>query len=78
MKSKEVHFKLITYWSILQNIIDRTVDIVYSCRVILETVYFIIYVLVLLNYFLQSLTIKIFEVYLLPGCILDSSSITLS
>ena len=29
---------------------DRKMDIVYSCRVILETVYFIIYVLVLLNY----------------------------
>ena len=29
-----------------QNIMDRTVDIVFSCRVILETVHFIIYVLV--------------------------------
>ena len=46
MNSKAFHFRIITHWSILQSIMDRTVDIVLSCRVILETVYFIIYVLV--------------------------------
>jgi len=46
MNSKAFHFRIITHWSILQNIMERTVDIVLSCRVIFETVYFIIYVLV--------------------------------
>jgi len=41
----EFQFKIIAHWCMLQNIIIRTVAIVLSSRVILETVYFIIYVL---------------------------------
>ena len=41
----EVHFGIIAHWSILQNIMDRAVDILLPSRVILETIYFIIYVL---------------------------------
>ena len=45
MNSKAFHFGIITHWSILQNIMDRIVDIALSCRVLFETVYLIIYVL---------------------------------
>ena len=41
----EVHFGIIAHWSILQNIMDRAEDILLPSRVILETIYFIIYVL---------------------------------
>ena len=41
----EVHFGFIAHWFILQNIMDRAVDILLPSRVILETIYFIIYVL---------------------------------
>lgn len=41
----EFQFKIIAHWCMLQNIIIRTVAIVLSSRVILETVYFLIYVL---------------------------------
>ena len=41
----EVHFGIIAHWSILQTIMDRAVDILLPSRVILETIYFIIYVL---------------------------------
>jgi len=41
----EVHFGLIAHWSILQNIMDRAVDILLPSRVILDTIYFIMYVL---------------------------------
>ena len=40
-----VHFGIIAHWSILQNIMDRAVDILLPSRVILEVIYFIIYVL---------------------------------
>ena len=41
----EVHFGIIAHWSILQNIMDRAEDILLPSRVIFETIYFIIYVL---------------------------------
>ena len=41
----EVHFGIIVHWSILQNILDRAVDILLPSRVILETICFIIHVL---------------------------------
>ena len=41
----EVHFGIIAHWYILQNIMDRAVDILLPSRVILETIYFIIYIL---------------------------------
>jgi len=41
----EFHFRIIAHWSILQNVMDRAVDILLPSRVILETIYFIIYVL---------------------------------
>ena len=41
----EVHFGIIAHWFILRNIMDRAVDILLPSRVILEAIYFIIYVL---------------------------------
>ena len=41
----KVHFGIIAHWSILHNIMDRAEDILLPSRVILETIYFIIYVL---------------------------------
>ena len=41
----EVHFGIIAHWSKLQNIMDRAEDTLLPSRVILETIYFIIYVL---------------------------------
>ena len=41
----EVHFGIIAHWCILQNIMDRAEDILLPSRVILETIYFILYVL---------------------------------
>ena len=41
----KVHFGVIADWCILQNIMDRAVDILLPSRVILEAIYFIIYVL---------------------------------
>ena len=41
----EFHFRIIAHWSILQNVMDRAVDILLPGRVILETIYCIIYVL---------------------------------
>ena len=41
----EVHFGIIAHWSILQNVKDRAVDNLLPSRVILETIYFIIYIL---------------------------------
>ena len=41
----EVHFGIIAHWSILQNIMNRAEDILLPSRVILEIIYFILYVL---------------------------------
>ena len=41
----EVNFGIIAHWSILQSVMDRAVDILLPSRVKLETIYFIIYVL---------------------------------
>ena len=41
----EVHVGIIAHWSTLQNIMDRAVDILLPSRVILQTIYFIIHVL---------------------------------
>ena len=41
----EFHFRIVSHWSILQNIMDRAVDILLPSRVLLETIHFIIYVL---------------------------------
>ena len=41
----EFHFRFVSHWSILQNIMDRPVAILLPSRVILETIHFIIYVL---------------------------------
>ena len=40
----EVHFGILAHWSILQNVMDRAVDILLLSRVILQTICFIIYV----------------------------------
>jgi len=51
----EFHFRIIAQWSILQNIMNRTVDIVLSSRVILQTSYFISYILLSTSqFFLQT------------------------